>query len=169
VRSFPGIDQATVQGLELADAEIFTPAALASPAAARRVATAQQVLRIEPRLFRARGETLTVVLHPWSPTGDPIEIEMRPPGAGGTWTAHLPPGLRFPALASFELIVIGARPPEAVMVGSNRLQLFLGGRRDRRWLTERVRLAQSPGEIALPGVAADAQRLRLRLLLWADR
>jgi hypothetical protein len=167
VRSFPGIDQATAQGLELADAEIFTSAALASPAAARRVAAAQQVLRIEPRLFRARGEPLTVVLHPWAPAGDPVELEMLPPGAGGTWTAHLPPGLRFPALASFEVIVIGARPPEAVVAGARRLQLFSGGRRDRRWLTERVRLEQPPAEIALPGVAA-AARLRLRLLLWAD-
>lgn len=166
VRNFAGIDQAAAQGLDLADAEIFTPAALASPAAARRVAAAHQVLRIEPGLFRARGEPLTVVLHPWSSMGDPIELETLP-GAGGTWTAHLPPGLRLPALASFEVIVLGAHPPEAVVAGSHRLQLFSGGRRDRRWLTERVRLEQPPAEIALPGVAADAH-LRLRLLLWAD-
>jgi hypothetical protein len=169
VRSFTGIEQTSAQGLDLADAEVFTPAALASPAAAQRVAAARQVVRIEPGLFRARGEPLTLVLHPWSPMGDPVELATPPPGQGGAWTARLPGGLHFPALASFEVIVFGGRPPEAVGVGSYRLQLFSGGRRGRRWLTERVRLEQPPAEVALPGLAADAPRPRVRLLLWTGR
>jgi 4-amino-4-deoxy-L-arabinose transferase-like glycosyltransferase len=177
VRVVTGIDQTTPQALDLADAEVFTPAALASPAAAQRVAAAaaaqQQVLRIEPRLFHSRGEPLTLVLHPWSPVGRPVELAMLPPGAGGAWTARLPAhlaeSLRFPALASFEVIVSGGSRPEAVAVGSQRLPLFSGARRGRRWLTERVRLAQPPEEIALPGLPADAPRPRLRLLLWGER
>ena len=174
VHVISGIDQITPQALNFADAEVYTPAALASPVAAQRVAAAeQQVLRIEPRPFRSRGVPLTLVLHPWPPMGRPIELETLPPGAGGAWTAKVPAQradrLRFPAFASFEVIVFGGGRPEAVAVGSQRLPLFSGARRGRRWLTERVRLAQPPGEIALPGLPADAPRPRLRLLLWGER
>src|SRR4029079_12791534 len=106
---------------------------------------------------------------PWSPVGDPIELATLPAGDGSAWTARLPAGLPFPALASLAVIVFGARPPEGVGVADRRLPVFSGGRHGRRWLTERVRLAQSPGEIALPGVATNAPRPRVRLLLWAGR
>ncbi len=174
VRSFERIDQTTARDLDLADAEIYTPAALASPAAAGRL-TAGQGLRIEPGFFRARGEPLTLVLHPWPPTGDPVELEMRPPaGPGGAWTAHLPAqglaGLHLPAFASCEVIVAaGADAPEAVVAGARRLELFPGGRRDRRWLTERFRFEGAPEPFALPGIPAGGKPPRMRLWLWNER
>lgn len=175
VRNFERIDQTTARDLDLADAEIYTPAALASPSAAGRLAAghaAGTMLRIEPGFLRARGEPLTLVLHPWPPAGDHVELEMRPPaGPGGAWTAHLPahwpPESHLPAFASFEVIVAaGVDAPEAVVAGPQRLELFPGGRRDRRWLTERFRFESAPEPVTLSGVAAGGKPPRMRLWLW---
>ena len=174
VRNFQRIEQAAAPALDLADAEIYTPAALASPAAASRVAAAraraggeQQVLRIEPRLFQAGGEPLTLLLHPWPAAGDPVELAMQRPGPGGAWTA-LPLGIKFPALVSFEVVVaVNVDLPEAVVVDGRKLPLFAGGH--RRGLTERVRFDRAPAEITLPGVPADGKPPHLRLLPWAAR
>jgi hypothetical protein len=167
VRNFERIDQTTARDLDLADVEIYTPAALASPSAAGRLA-AGQALRMEPGFFRARGEPLTLVLHPWPPAGDPVELEMQPPAEpGGAWSGKLPSGLRLPAFASCEVIVAaGADAPEAVVAGARRLELFPGGRRDRRWLTERFRFEGTPEPFALPGVPAGGKPPRMRLWLW---
>jgi hypothetical protein len=183
VRSFDGAGQAPAASLDLADAEVYTPAALASPAAAARAAAAEragQRMRIEPRLFQAHGEPLTLLFHPFTAVGDAVELAMQRPAAGGAWSASPPAGwaagARFPALASFEVIVaVGVDPPEAVVVDGRRLPVYDGGRRGRRWLTERVLLDHPPAAVALAGVPADpADRAdtkppRLLLQLWAGR
>ncbi len=180
VQDFDRIGLAPVRGLDLADAEIYTSAALARPAAAGRVAAARrsrqiaQIVRIEPWLFRAQGEPLTLLVHPWTAAGDPVELAVQPPAPGGTgdtWTARIPAGPRFPALASFEVIVPSRTdPPEELMADGKRLPLLPAGRHGRRCLTERVLLDRAPAELALPGLPAAGQRPpRLRLLLWKDR
>jgi hypothetical protein len=171
VRDFATIAQAPPAGLELADAEVYTRAALAHPAAAARIAAAPlAVARVEPRPFTAHGETLTLLLHPWQIVGEPVEVVMQPAGPGGAWTAALPSGLPFPACASFEVVVAaGVDLPAAIAVDGRQLPLFPGGRRDRRGLTERVRLDRSPASAALVGPVAAAPNgrpPRLRMLLW---
>jgi hypothetical protein len=171
VRDFATIAKAPPAGLDLADAELYTRAALAHPAAAARIAAAPlAVARVEPRPFTAHGETLTLLLHPWRSVGEPVEVTMQPAGPGGAWTAALPPGPPLPAVASFEVVVAaGVDLPAAIAVDGRQLPLFPGGRRDRRGLTERVRLDRSPAEVALVGPVAAAPNgrpPRLRVLLW---
>ena len=172
VRDFATIDKAPPAGLDLADAELYTPEALASPAAAARVAAAPlAVLRVEPRPFTARGETLTLLLHPWRSAGEPVEVAMQPTGTGGAWTAALPPAPPSPVVVSFELVVAaGVDLPAALAVDGRQLPLFPAGRRDRRGLTERVRLDPAPREVALVGplaAAPNGRPPRLRLLVWS--
>ena len=151
--------------LDLADAEIFTPAALADRTAVARAGDGQ-VVRLTPRLFRARGDPLILVLHPWSLQGDPVELEAQRSVTAGKWTARLPEGLQVPAVVSFEVIVDpdDDEAPDAVVAGTCRLELGSGGRSGQRWLTERVRLPQVPGEVTLTGLNVEPQRWRL--LLW---
>jgi hypothetical protein len=171
VRDFAGIAKAPPTGLDLADAELYSPAALARPAAAARIAASPlAVLRVEPRPFTAHGETLTLLLHPWQIVGEPVEMAMAPTGPGGSWTAALPPGPPLPVVVSFEVVVAaGVDLPAALAVDGRPLPLFPGGRRDRRGLTERVRLDRAPASAALVGPVAAAPNgrpPRLRVLLW---
>ncbi len=176
VRDFATIDKAPAPGLDLADAELYTPEALASPAAAARIAASPlAVLRVEPRPFTAHGETLTLLLHPWRPLVEPVEVLMQQ-GPQGAWTAALPPGPPLPASAPFEVVsfevvvAAGVDLPAALAVDGRQLPLFPGGNRDRRGLTERVRLDRAPGEAALVGPVATAPNgrpPRLRVLYWS--
>jgi 4-amino-4-deoxy-L-arabinose transferase-like glycosyltransferase len=154
--------------LDLADAEIFTSDALANRIMAGRLASASQVVRIVPRPFRVQGEPLSLVLHPWAPAGDPIELEALPSGRAGTCTVRLPAGLAFPLVVSFELILPRrTAAPDAVIVGTHRLDLLPAGRHNKRWLTERLRLADVPGEIAITDLPANVEPQSVRLFLWA--
>jgi hypothetical protein len=68
------------------------------------------------------------------------------------------------------VVAAGVDLPAALAVDGRQLPLFPGGRRDRRGLTERVRLDRAPVEVALVGPVAAAPNgrpPRLRLLLWA--
>lgn len=170
VRPFDAIEQTSARDLDLTDAEVYVPAAMATPGAAGRVAAAREVVRIEPRFFRAQGEPLTLVLHPFPVAGDPVPVELAPAGAGGAWTGHLPGGLHYPLLASFEVLLdVGVEPPDEVMAGDRPLDLFPGGRRGRRWLTERVLLERPPAAITLAGLPAGVKPPSLRLFPWGGR
>jgi hypothetical protein len=167
VRQLDRSAQASGAALGLADAEVFTPTALADPATAARLATASQIVKIEPGLFRARGEPLTLRLHPWALAGEPIELEEAASGKADTWTVSLPPGSANPPIVSFEAIVEEeAAAPDEVTVGGQRLEFFPGGNHGQRWLTERLRLPNLPTEITLAGVPANVKPKRLRLFLW---
>jgi hypothetical protein len=107
--------------------------------------------------------------------GEPVEVAMQPAGPGGTWTAALPPAPPAPASAPFEVVsfevvvAVGVDLPAALAVDGRQLPLFPGGNRDRRGLTERVRLERAPREVALVGPVATAPNgrpPRLRVLLW---
>ncbi len=170
VRPFDAIEQTSARDLDLTDAEIYVPAVLATPRAAARVAAARQVLRIEPRFLRTQGEPLTLVLHPYPVAGAPLAVELPRPGAGGAWTGHLPEGIHYPVLVSFEvLLAVGVEPPDEVMAGDRPLDLFPGGKRGRRWLTERVLLERSPAAITLAGLPAGVKPPSLRLFPWGGR
>jgi hypothetical protein len=64
------------------------------------------------------------------------------------------------------IVAAGVDAPEAVVAGPQRLELFPGGRRDRRWLTERFRFESAPEPVTLSGVAAGGKPPRMRLWLW---
>jgi hypothetical protein len=166
-----GVSGANVDGdeLALADAEIFTARALADRLAAGRLARAPaaQVVRIEPRPFHARGEGLTLVLHPWALAAEPLELDEAAPGKAERWTVRPPAGLASPLVVSFEVILPpGSEAPDEIIAGTHRLDLFPGGNHGRRWLTERLRLPELPGEIALTGLPADVEPQLVRLFLW---
>ena len=171
VRDFATIAKAPAGGLDLADAELYTPAALASPAAAARIAASPlAVLRVEPRPFTAHGETLTLLLHPWQVVGEPVEVAMQPSGPGAPgWRLSRPGRLSRPSSRSSLVVAAGVDLPAALAVDGRTLPLFPGGRRDRRGLTERVRLDRAPAAAALVGPVAAAPNgrpPRLRLLRW---
>ncbi len=172
VREFETAGHAASAGSELADAEIYTPEDLRSPEAAARVAASPlAVLRVEPRPFKAHGEALTLLLHPWRPVGEPVELTMMSDLTPDIWIATLLPDPRFPAIASFEVVVpAGDAQPELLYVDSRPLPLFPGGRRDRRWLTERVRLDRPPSGASLRGRRLrfpNGRPPRLRILVWS--
>jgi hypothetical protein len=173
VRDFETARQVPDVWRELADAEIYTPEELASPEAAARVAASPlAVLRVEPRPFAAHGEALTLLVHPWRPLGEPVEVTMMPDRAPDRWIATILPDPRFPAITSFEVILpAGSGLPEVLSITDCPpwLRLYPGGRRDRRWLTERVRLDRPLSHALLVGrrlTAPNGRPPRLRVLYW---
>ncbi len=166
VRQLDRGDQAGGEALSLADAEVFTSVALTGPAPASRPATAAQILKIEPKPFHARGDTLILRLHPWALAGEPVELE-ETAGKADTWTVPPLSGSASPPTVSFEVIVSEeAAAPDEVLVGGQKLGFFPGGNHGQRWLTERLRLPNLPTEITLVGLPANAKPKRLRLFLW---
>jgi hypothetical protein len=157
--------------LALADGEIFTDGALVDRVLAGRLAKAPafQVVRIEPKPFHARGEPLTLVLHPWALAAEPIELEEATTGQADRWTVRPPAGFASPRVVSFEVILPqGSDAPDKVIVGTRHLDLLPGGNHGRRWLTERLRLADLPGEIAITGLPAGVEPQLVRIFLWAE-
>lgn len=86
------LDSLEHRTLDRSDAEIFQAERLAGEAALfydRRAAEGDEVLRIDPGAFRARGPALKVVLHPWRRAGEPLELSGEPvpeePGGLRSW------------------------------------------------------------------------------------
>lgn len=105
--------------LDLADAEAFPLRRVAEGPDApfyrsRRARLGPECsFEVSPETFRLRGEELLVVVHPWMPSGDAVELPLRrpspgvpgPPGATGrsVLVAPLPPGLAVGEVYSLDL------------------------------------------------------------------
>lgn len=167
--------------LDLADAEIFPLAKTRGPDAAfyqsRRRRLRESCARdLRPQPFRRRGRSLVLLLHPWTPVGDPIPLDVeRSDGAAGPLAGRLPAGLAAGEVLSLELV----RPePEEesgagshLQVGDQPLPLSPAGERrhEYRFLTPRFLYRAGVPAIEIPGSeGADPSQFRLRLWRWSS-
>jgi hypothetical protein len=164
--------------LDLTDAEVFPLSRARGPQAAfyrarRRSLARECALEIRARLFRSQGPSLLLLLHPWTPAGAAIPVDLRRAGgAPGILTARLPDGLLAAGdVLSAELLrPVADEPPEQELrVGGQSLPLtFAGGRVQKlRFLTPRFRYAGGSSEILVPASPrAHPRNFRLQLWRW---
>jgi 4-amino-4-deoxy-L-arabinose transferase-like glycosyltransferase len=127
---------------------------------------------ISNSLFRSRGESVVLLLHPWIPDSAPEPLAIGRPAPGRPLAARLPDGLKPGEVASLTLWV----PKEAGQIdalriepGGRRLPLYETGRRGkrRRLVTPRFDLTGQEARVRLPAPDEVALRLyRLELYRW---
>jgi hypothetical protein len=173
----PALSALSHDRLDLMDAEVFPAARSESeePGAAFYRARRERVaevcaLEVRPRLFRRSGAPLTVLLHPWSPTGPPQSIPFSSQGPDGL-TAALPDDLAAGAVVSITIAAPSGSRHGAVRLlpGGESIPLDVIGRRRRRlWLvTSRFVAPAAARALALPSAAgADPPAYELRLSRW---
>ena len=165
--------------LDLTDAEAFPLTRTEGPQAAfyqnRRLRLAPEcVLEVGPRLFRSRGATLLLLIHPWRPAGHPIQIGLQRSAAPqGGLTGRLPAGLGPGEVLSIELIRPGDEDATALTLqpGNRTLPLQYAGRRrvKKRFLTPRFLYDAGAAEIHVPAPAgAFPRNFQVRLWRWRE-
>jgi Dolichyl-phosphate-mannose-protein mannosyltransferase len=162
--------------LDLTDAEIFPLSRTDGPQASfyrdrqRRVAEPSAV-EVQPRLFRSQGSPLLILLHPWTPAGEPIRLLVR--RSSGGLAARLPADLAAGEVLSIELI----RPEEdtaaalSLQPADRNLALnYAGSRRvKKKFLTPRFVFAAGTAEIRVPAPAgARPRNYQMRLWRWQE-
>lgn len=165
VREAAAPEAVAATALDLADVEVYGGAARSNSTAAARLAGASRVLRVEPRPFRASGEPLTMALHPWTLLGEPIELATA--AVGNEWVAQPSQPIVPPAVVSVEVLLApDVEPPPTIAVAGRSLELFVGGRRGRRWVTERVRLDGPLAAVRMARTDPEARPPSVRLARW---
>lgn len=164
--------------LDLTDAEVFPLSRTRGPDAAfyqdrlRRL-SGEGFLEIRARPFLSRGSPYALLLHPWTPVGDSIPLDLeRSTGSPRLLTARLPATLSLGDVLSLEL----SRPAREQGSGGVRLRPgglsipfhYAGSRlRQIRVLTPRFRYAAGMDEVQVRASAmANPKRFRLRLWRW---
>ncbi|HET9211469.1 MAG TPA: glycosyltransferase family 39 protein [Thermoanaerobaculia bacterium] len=161
--------------LDLVDAELFPLSRAGGSQGAfyqgRRRRLAPGCAReIRASLFRSQGEPLLLLLHPWTPAGDAVPVDLQR-GAPGTLVARLPEPMTESAVLSLELLwpEEDETPVEKLQISGKDLPLIYAGRRAEkiRFLTPRFRSAAGEVEIRLPASpAAHPRSFRLLLRRW---
>lgn len=178
VTAVPSLASLPPPALDLMDAEVFPLARTRGPEAAfyqdrlRRLSR-KGLLEIRARPFLSRGAPFVLLLHPWTPAGGSIPLELeRSAGSPRRLIARLPARLSPGDVLSLELV----RPIREQ--GSAGLRLRPGGQtlpfhyagsrlRQIRVLTPRFRYAAGMKEVQVRASAvADPKRFRLRLWRW---
>ena len=171
----PSLDALPPAELDLTDAEVFPLSRTQGPQAAfyqgRRRRLAPECAReIHASPFRSQGEPLLLLLHPWTPAGEAVPVDLQ--RAPGGLTARLPGSLAPGDVVSFELIWPDAddTPVEEAALGGRKLPLIYAGRRAEkiRYLTPRFRSEPGDAGIRLPASPLAHPR-SFRLLLWRWR
>lgn len=122
--------------------------------------------------FRSRGESVVLLLHPWSPSSAPEQLALGRPGPARALAGRMPSGLRPGEVASLVLWV----PREAGTVdalriepGGRRLPLTETGRRGRRrrLVTQRFELSGQEERVRVPAPPdVPVRPYRLELHRW---
>ena len=163
-------------GLDLTDAEAFPLARTEGPQGdfyrRRRQGMGQAcAVEVRARAFRAQGEPVLLLLHPWTPAGGPLDLPVRRAGPE-MLSASLPDSFAAGDVLSFELIRPAAEDPpaEELRLGGERLPLMPAGGRPQkvRFLTPRFRYAAGETEVLIPASAlAHPRTFRLQLRRWS--
>jgi hypothetical protein len=132
-------------------------------------------VEVRPQLFRSRGTSLLVVLHPWKQAGRPVRLGLARSGESSL-EARLPAGLATGQVVSIELVrPTRERATKEVLLPDGRsLPFQYAGRHGRktRFRTPRFRQAGATGGISglrLPATAkADPQSFELHLWRWSE-
>jgi hypothetical protein len=117
--------------------------------------TGRRVRRVDPALFRAHGNPLLVVFHPWRRDGSPRELRLQ----DGCFT---PPAQAPGETVSFELAL--ARLDEGrvrMRSGDREVPLFWGGRTrtSQRWFSPRLAALPQPPPICVSGSTKPVRRV----------
>jgi Dolichyl-phosphate-mannose-protein mannosyltransferase len=175
VKAAPSLAALPPSELDLADAEVLPLSRTEGAEAAfyqgrRQRLAAADVVEVGTRPFRVRGTPLLLLLHPWTPAGNPLPIEVERSGdSPRTLVARLPGGLAAGDVLSLELMRPANEKPARLLLGGQRLPLEFAGRRRRRvrWLTPRFRYAAGTAEIRIPASPqADPEKFNLQLWRW---
>lgn len=145
--------------LELADAELFPAARLQGGDGGfyrqRLASPGAEVVRVEPRLFRAHGPALATLLHPWVARGDPVPLALLPAGQQPRrFAARLGGDLRPGDVASLEIqLPPGSRPDRLrdLQVEGRSLLALMAGREagSPRLVSERFTVGPPGGRAVL--------------------
>ncbi|MFL6231601.1 MAG: ArnT family glycosyltransferase [Thermoanaerobaculia bacterium] len=162
--------------LDLTDAEVFPLARASGPQAAfyqdRRRKAQGCAREIHASLFRSQGPPLLLLLHPWTPAGDPVPVDLQR-AAPGVLTGRLPGPVAVGDVLSLELLwpEVDETPVESLELGGESLpMIYAGGRGQRlRYLTPRFHYAATgDAEVRLPA-SPQAHPRSFRLVLWRWR
>lgn len=162
--------------LDLLDAEVFPLSRTQGSQAAfyqgrRRRLAGECAIEVHPSPFRSQGDPLLLLLHPWAPAGDAVQVDLQR-GAPGALAARLPGPITAGDVMSFELMWPDddETEVEGLQLGGGDLPLIYAGRRAEkvRYLTPRFRYAPGEEEIRLPA-SPQAHPRSFRLLLWRWR
>ena len=173
LKAVPSLDALPPASLDLTDAEVFPLSRTRGPQTAfyqgRRRRLAPECAReIHASPFRSQGPPLLLLLHPWTPAGDAVPVDLQR-GAPGALTAPLRAPVAAGGVLSLELLWPDAddTPVEKLQIGGKDLPLIYAGRRARkiRFLTPRFRYAGGDAEVRLPA-SPQAHPMSFRLLLW---
>ena len=160
--------------LDLTDAELFPLSRAQGPQAAfyrdRRRRLAPECTReIQTGPFRSQGKPLLLLLHPWTPAGDGVPVDLQRGAPEGILTAHLPGSVAAGDVVSLELLWPDddETAVEGLQLGGKDLPLLYVGRRAQklRLRTPRFRYAPREAEIRIPA-SPEAHPKSFRLLLW---
>jgi hypothetical protein len=175
VKAAPSLAALPASELDLTDAEIFPLSRTEGTEAAfyqgrRQRLAAADAVEVGTRPFRVRGTPLLLLLHPWTPAGNAIPIEVERSGdSPRSLVARLPGGLAAGDVLSLELMRPANEKPARLLLGGQHLPLEFAGRRRRRvrWLTPRFRYAAGAAEIRIPASPqADPEKFSLQLWRW---
>jgi hypothetical protein len=164
--------------LDLTDAEVFPLSRTRGPEAAfyqdrlRRLSP-KSLLEIRARPFLSRGAPFVLLLHPWTPAGDSIPLDLeRSAGRPRLLTARLPAQLSPGDILSLELIRPAREEGSAAVrlrPGGLSIPFHYAGSRLRqvRVLTPRFRYTAGVDEVQIRASAhVNPKRFRLRLWRW---
>jgi len=180
ITAVPSLAALSPAQLDLMDAELLPLSRTQGPEAAfyrdrRQRLAGEGVLEIHARPFRSRGMPLLLLLHPWTPIGKavPLEVE-RSADPTADLVARLPGPLAAGDVLSIELMLPVSQQAAAVLLepGGQSLPLHYAGRRRQkiRFLTPRFPYSAGAAGIRIPGSAsADPQSFRLQLWRWTKR
>ncbi|MFY9824321.1 MAG: glycosyltransferase family 39 protein [Thermoanaerobaculia bacterium] len=162
--------------LDLMDAEVFPLSRTLGPEAAFYQRRQQRVARecrleIHTQWFRRRGIPLVLLLHPWTPAGDPIQVDFeQSSGPPGDLVARLPGSLAAGDILSIELVAPDDEDLTAVTLqpGGQSLPLEYAGHHGQRFrfLTPRFRYAAETQTRLSASDEADPESFRLLLWRW---
>jgi hypothetical protein len=173
----PSLAALSPSQLDLTDAEVLPLSRLQGPAAdfyrsREQTLARENIVEIHARPFRSRGAPLLLLLHPWTPAGDAVPIQLERSGdSPGVLAARLPAGLAAGDVVSFELMRPGAKEPDRLLLlpGGQSVPFYYAGHRHqkKRFLTQRFQYAAGVAEIRIP-VDADPRICRLQLWRWTQ-
>ncbi|MEE8522527.1 MAG: glycosyltransferase family 39 protein [Thermoanaerobaculia bacterium] len=165
------LDSLPASTVDRADGEIFLGALLdgTSDFYWNRIAGAgeERVERVEPKPFKARGEPVVAISHPWRPLGPATEIEL--PRVGDSLDLDLEPGTVVSLALRMPQDFRDVGPPE-LTVGDRPLRWYWTSTSEPVRLFTTERLVLEEGETILrtsDGASVDQEaRFRLELLRW---
>lgn len=177
ITAVPSLAALSPAMLDLTDAEVFPLSRTRGPEAAfyqdrLRKLSREGLLEVRARPFLSRGEPYALLLHPWTPAGDPLSLDLERSGSPRLLTARLPATLSPGDVLSLEL----SRPAREPGSGGVRLRPggqsipfhYAGSRlRQIRLLTPRFRYSAGVDQVQIRASAlANPKRFRLRLWRW---